>query len=477
MIYSLRHVLNALSFLSITVLAHAQTQTGVTQTVHAYTDYCEPVSGGAVIIDDGTSVTTSLTNGEGRTPSISVVAGSTAVITLGESTTPRGMTVGHRFVISTPAAEPGYSFVSSVGIFGQPVALWTTVDTGNLTSASGEQTVWSFTRVEGSAPLQFRSRVALLSNSSVIEAYGAYTSTVLISPQFSPRRGVLVRTADVDVGCDRLVLRINCDGCGFASKPSAQAFIVRQAVPSGTPAPSLRVETVIWEDNIAYVAVCGVLERGDNVILLGDSPLAQASRLSLTPVQYTSIASPIAAVPCQGNLMQCAPTPGAPECPSTAMSIDPSCPSRVVSHQCESTAKSIDSNYCCGGEGGSQTTVSFKVVAQIKFTSTQGMQGSILGSTITATQGQEVSFTKDFTIVQALGGNGLPAQCCWACQDEMRCVFIQDVESRSTKTYMISDEPGHKLWYTLRNPTCDLHSSLVNSCINITGPQTKVCNQ
>lgn len=445
--------------ISTVLAASAPSTQSVDLRVGTWDDLDNTVPGTVVFLDPVTSPLISITSqGDGFTDWQTFTEGQALLITLGETTTANGTTMGMKFMevipeFVIPADE--YYFTRT---YHQPVARPTLINTSSQAYAQPFHNRWRFVPFTGAARLSFRADVAILLNTNEIDGYAAYHGV-----QFSPHTGgeflvglVIRCNSSIALGTNNLALEIDCRGHSFTTIPCASTFLV-----SGSPGGSysFSAQPSLWQNERIHLVLSGTLEQGDNVVLIHScpSPSSPAGPLQDSPPQ---LGSTIAVVE-----QDCIPTPPLPPSPWTCTPPNPdltTCPITVQSTGCGT--KTIEINKPrCGGSGDSKT---------IRFRTHKGGSVSIpmtVGSTtITLTGEYDWEWEDSVEYNFSAGANG-----CGECKQDFKhylaCKTIWSMEMNAEIPNVVEG-----VTYWLPWP-CSVTAEATTECSDEIGPSTVTC--
>ncbi len=294
--------------------------------VRVLDDTLDPVAGAPIKIrEEGGNLLEVTTGASGQTPVLEVQHDQVLEVTLGQTDTPNGQTVGmvHTLEVqessgldhdvltwetTQPVAQPMYVVVDDQAVEddGTGTGLSTTI----APSINGGRV---YLMVPHGSEYSFSANVAPLLTNRAVQGYFAYKGVQADTEPY--RLGVLIRTSEeVDLGVQHpLGIELRIEGHGFVGVPHADVFFFPEK-------PTDQSSTWAWTsanlDDRALIDVIGVLGRGDTLVLLreGDD---SASRVVTFP-QTTGIGGLLSGGGGTGGAPQdCEPEPPAPPSPWT----------------------------------------------------------------------------------------------------------------------------------------------------------------
>lgn len=408
-------------FLAATALtacsAAAQTSPSAALRVQVLSDLVTPVVAETVKISSpGTPSITTTTGPQGETPLFAVAPNELMSVVLEETALSDGIALGQQVQFLGPTSTAAGHWLNQVVT--QPLALATTV-TSDQSVTSGKHTRWTFSPVvkddeSAESVYHFAAHVAMLLTTAEIDAYKSYYG--LTDTTFSGALGIVVRTDSVDVGSNNLSLQIDCRDHGFSATPGAKCFVVRRPPPGSPGAPTFTAEVIGWVDEQALLIVKGVLEKGDNIILLApgsgtsSTPRLERADQDLVvprPPKSSPQAGPHCTNPDDPPCVADSPSLGTPACTPSASS-DDGCPAATPNGTTSCTTSSIGGDPFCGYQGSSTVaSVTFTVGGSVSVGATFKVGGAQLGAG--ATGSVSTAVTMSASIATQNGLSGCPA--------------------------------------------------------------------
>jgi len=446
--------------------------------VVTYDDLLRPVPGTLVQIEPSMGATANLvTDLSGATAWTTQTPGDLAVVTLGETTSALGITLGQTHVLSMPTVALGTDVSVLDRSYVQPAARPVFVSSRAPITRDAHHDRWAIKSIEnGDLSVQFQSNIAMLLTGIEIQALAAYQGVQFGGPADQYAVGLLVRAPSVNLGDHTFVLEIDCQGHGFSAAPIADCY----SIPiGGAPTTANWSATVFdWTDDRAAMLLKGSLVRGDNLILFKPSGVQRdASLLAASPPSLVPPTTPEDGGGPSGNGEDCIPTcPGVASgehcSPDSPPASSPGCDeatieepfcgsqSRMIFYVCSSvpnTPKLVERRWVAGGS----VTVGYKVKVN-------GVESSVSSTG----QWQEHAAVSTTYIAQVGDGCG---QCMAECENYTSCRLVYEV-TRDRKTWRWA--PENINWpfpYLRTDPCADIHTEM-DGCVSF-GIGDAICNR
>jgi len=351
------------------------------------------------VVGGSSSALTSDSNGFTRFVSVDPTA--VAFVLLAENKYAGGISLGQKYLETMPGMEMNVDVYSFTHVYHQPCAVPVFITTGQVVEPEPYHHRWSFVSfLAHPATIGFQAHVAIMLNPTEIDGYQAFYNVTFPPPPTGSgyQLGLVIRTASqVDLGTHNLGLEIDCAAHHFTSAPVATTFLVRppqtsnplvhpiRLVPANEPY-SFRADVSLWDGpgELAGMSLRGVLEAGDNIILLASASSASGStRLESAVPDFSamlpSVTDCIPAPPSPPSGWTCTPSAPTSECSYTAGTN--SCGTKTISNNSSKCGGSGDS--CSSGWrghwGGSISVSSGPPGATIDLTGSYGWE--LIGST------------------------------------------------------------------------------------------------
>lgn len=280
---------------------------------------------------------------------------STVRVTLGETASGGGTTVGQRLQVLIPAAQPAFEQSNFIRGFHQPVALPIFLSSKHPATPEPNHLRWRFAPIEGGADIGANVGVALLLTANEIAGYESYYGVSFPQPaSTSYTLGLVIKsTSAVQLGSKApIALMVDLAGHGVSTLPCATTFHVSPSAVAANPY-TFSVTGGFWDavNECGYYSLTGKLERGDNVILFGGCGAPSARLQSSPPALDPPIIAPVT---------DCSPPSPSPPTPWSCTPDSPAprdgCPAFSIGSQgCNTSTVSVDSTVC--GDAGDTHSV------------------------------------------------------------------------------------------------------------------------
>ncbi|MDZ4774809.1 MAG: hypothetical protein SGI72_16920 [Planctomycetota bacterium] len=483
--------------LSALFAASGVTQVGMS--VETYDDLNNPVPGTRVIIEGAISGTAQVrSERSAATPRVAVPPATAVVVSLAETSTPNGTTLGQKLVATTPVQAPGGVTHFFDRLFHQPmiVSKYITTEVAGPIHAD-QHDRWRLQKARNASRIGFQAEFGMLLRTEELEAFAYYNAVNLRAPSSQYKLGFVVRSRGTgDLGLHNLVLILDCKGHNFGSMPVVDCYILRRDISTPTTPPTLEAKVIWWEGERAFISLGGVVEPGDNLILVKASGQAQGTlRLATQPPAF--VAGPNSSEPLRTAAivhsnpeataafqLACAnPTPCTPECPSSVTgectpstpSSDQGCPDPVLLSTGSGVAATpVVGSLACGGAGDStsfsvSSTKSGSVNIHIKWI--DSVETDLRGE-----YSRTSETTQHYTYTSGESGCG---QCKQICKFTKAFVSRTQVKRDGHDIVHHSadpvEEPGEGSWTVQRLPCAE--TLTIDTQCSISGTTIVTCSQ
>lgn len=189
----------------------------------------------------------------------------------------------------------------------QPFADWLAID-ASVPVTCPHNDRWFLHPRTSTASYSFQAHVAFLSCEQAIDGYEAYAGVAF--PRDGYALGIVVRSEEVDLGPEGMLLQVDARDYGFPAMPFADGVIVTDGNGTG----GFTLQPIAWEDEKAVYELRGDLGRGSNLVLLYEPPVGQtqgATASSHAVASVPQLPQPDTTVPSTspGDCNPPAPTP------------------------------------------------------------------------------------------------------------------------------------------------------------------------
>ncbi len=312
-----------------------------------------------VEVVNGTSFAVS-TDNDGFSRFLSMSPDAVAIITLAENYYAGGVSLGQRYIEEMPGMELPVDEYDYTRVYNQPRAIPAYITTSQTVEPDPYHHRWSIVPVLGHPnTVGFQAQVAILLNPREIEGYQSFYGVTFPPPQSGSgyELGIVIRTnSQVDLGTHNLTLELNCAGHQFNAAPVATTYFVGppalddgsttttqggsgfgsgRLVPANEPY-SFGATVLFWDapTSTARMTLQGVVEAGDNIILISSAPsLSVSERLASTVPEVSAfndnITDCIPVKPNPPDNWTCSPQAPTSNCAVTAAA-PPTCSTKTI---------------------------------------------------------------------------------------------------------------------------------------------------
>jgi len=200
----------------------------------------------------------------GMTAYIDVAESTDTDISLAETTSRYGISLGQHFTIQSASTDLSFDQVSLQHWAYQPIAMPVFVNHEDPTYAQPYHSRWVLYDDTGNATFSFQANVGILLNPDDIEKFTEFYQITL--PQ-TYELGLFVRADSYNLGPNGAGLALRTEGHQFSALPDVTTFFLPEA---GSPNPSTTLTGVALEtaEALTHIHLAGTLGNGDHLIML-----------------------------------------------------------------------------------------------------------------------------------------------------------------------------------------------------------------